>query len=83
MRIVTGENKAMTTLEIRLNTVEDVRNFVNDISKLKGDFELISGRYVVDAKSIMGIFSLNLTEPLELKMFHTHEDMTVLNKYAA
>ena len=73
----------MKTMMIRLSSVDDVRAFVNDVSKLNGDFELVSGRYVVDAKSIMGIFSLDLTEPLELKMFHTHEDMTALNKYAA
>lgn len=53
----------MQTIKIRLRTVEDVRHFVNDVSKLKGDFELVSGRYVIDAKSIMGIFSLDLTEP--------------------
>lgn len=72
----------MRTMKIRLRTVEDVCAFVNDISKLTGDFELTSGRYVVDAKSMMGIFSLDLTEPLELTAFHVQGDLKMLKKYA-
>jgi len=56
----------MKTITICLNTVEKVKGFVNTISPLDGDFDLVSDRYVVDAKSIMGIFSLDLSKPLRL-----------------
>ena len=62
----------MQTITISLDTVEKVKGFVNTISPLDGDFDLVSERYVVDAKSIMGIFSLDLTKPLKLSM-HTEE----------
>ena len=56
----------MTTANIRLNTLEDVRNFVNIVTKYDIEIDLCSGRYVVDAKSIMGIFSLDLLSPIKL-----------------
>ena len=56
----------MTTVNIRLNTLEDVRNFVNIVTRYETDIDLSSGRYVVDAKSIMGIFSLDLLSPIKL-----------------
>ena len=56
----------MKTVQISLNSIDKVKSFVNDITKFDYDFDLVSGRYVIDAKSIMGIFSLNLTHPLEL-----------------
>ncbi|NLK40221.1 MAG: HPr family phosphocarrier protein [Clostridiales bacterium] len=51
---------------IRLSTIEDVRNFVNIVARYDCDIDLSSGRYIVDAKSIMGIFSLDLLNPIEL-----------------
>lgn len=56
----------MKTLDIKLSSIEDVRNFVNIVSKYDMDIDLMSGRYVVDAKSIMGIFSLDLMKPIKL-----------------
>ena len=49
----------MKTVQISLNSIEKVKSFVNDITKFDYDFDLVSGRYVIDAKSIMGIFSLD------------------------
>lgn len=49
---------------------------------LQNDYDLISGKYVTDAKSILGIYSLNLSKPLELVMRGERmEDLTVLEKY--
>jgi phosphotransferase system HPr-like phosphotransfer protein len=62
----------MKTVSIFLNTIDKVKSFVNDISKFNYDFDLVSGRYVVDAKSIMGIFSLDLSKPIELNI-HTED----------
>jgi len=56
----------MKTVDIKLSSIEDVRNFVNIVSKYEMDIDLASGRYVVDAKSIMGIFSLDLLKPIKL-----------------
>ncbi|MGI5988945.1 MAG: HPr family phosphocarrier protein [Lachnospiraceae bacterium] len=58
----------MKTVKISLNSIDKVKNFVNDISKFDVDFDLVSGRYVIDAKSIMGIFSLDLSKPIELNI---------------
>lgn len=58
----------MKTVKISLNSIDKVKSFVNDISKFESDFDLVSGRYVIDAKSIMGIFSLDLSKPIDLKI---------------
>lgn len=62
----------MKFVNIKLNTIEDVRDFVNIISMSDLDADLSSGRYVVDAKSIMGIFSLDLLSPVKLTL-HTDD----------
>lgn len=56
----------MKSVYITLNSIEKVKQFVNTINLFDSDFDLSSGRYVVDAKSIMGIFSLDLSHPLKL-----------------
>ena len=56
----------MKTVKISLNSIDKVKSFVNAITQFEFDFDLISGRYVIDAKSIMGIFSLDLSKPLIL-----------------
>ena len=56
----------MKTVKISLNSIDKVKAFVNDVTKFDSDFDLVSGRYVIDAKSIMGIFSLDLSKPLIL-----------------
>lgn len=56
----------MKKIMITLNSIDAVKVFVNEINLLPYDADLVSGRYTVDAKSIMGIFSLNLSQPIEL-----------------
>ena len=58
----------MKTVKISLNSIDKVKSFVNDITKYDYDFDLVSGRYVIDAKSIMGIFSLDLSKPINLNV---------------
>ena len=55
----------MKTVSISLNSIDKVKSFVNAITQFEFDFDLISGRYVIDAKSIMGIFSLDLSKPID------------------
>ena len=57
----------MQIFNISLNSINDVKEFVNIVSKYDFDVDLTSGRYVVDAKSIMGIFSLNLSKPIKVE----------------
>lgn len=58
----------MTTAKIKITEINDVKEFVNIISRCPYDADIISGRYAIDAKSIMGIFSLDLSKELELKV---------------
>ncbi|MCI9217017.1 HPr family phosphocarrier protein [Lachnospiraceae bacterium 42-17] len=65
----------MKTVLISLNSIDKVKSFVNSITKFDYDFDLVSGRYVIDAKSIMGIFSLDLSKPIELNIHAGEPDM--------
>lgn len=64
----------MKTVKISLNSIDKVKSFVNEITKFDYDFDLVSGRYVIDAKSIMGIFSLDLSKPIDLAI-HAENNM--------
>ena len=75
----------MKTVRISLNSINKVKSFVNDLTKFDVDLDLVSGRYVIDAKSIMGIFSLDLSKPIDLNI---HADgaaldnvMQIISKY--
>ena len=72
----------MKTVQISLNSIDKVKLFVNDITKFDVDFDLVSGRYVIDAKSIMGIFSLDLSKPIELNIHADNEVDTILSVLA-
>ena len=63
----------MTNVKVRLSSIQDVRNFVDTVTKYNMDIDLSSGRYIVDAKSIMGIFSLDLLSPINLTA-HTNDE---------
>ncbi len=58
----------MIEFEMNLSSINDVKDFVNTVSRYDFDVDLISGRYVVDAKSIMGIFSLDLSKPIKVQV---------------
>ena len=64
----------MKTVRISLNSIDKVKSFVNDLAKFDVDFDLVSGRYVIDAKSIMGIFSLDLSKPIDLNIHSDEPD---------
>ena len=64
----------MTTAKININTINDVKEFVSLVSKCNYDVDIVSGRYAIDAKSIMGIFSIDLSKELKLV---AHSDDTV------
>ena len=59
----------MKRFNIMLHSINDVKSFVNSVNKYDFDVDLTSGRYVVDAKSIMGIFSLDLSKPIKVEVY--------------
>ncbi len=71
----------MNKFEILLSSINDVKNFVNVVSKYDYDIDLTSGRYVVDAKSIMGIFSLDLSKPIMVEI-HSESCEDLYNELA-
>lgn len=73
----------MKTVQINLNSIDKVKTFVSTVTKFETDFDLVSGRYVIDAKSIMGIFSLDLTKPIDLNIHsdETDEIMTAIDSF--
>ena len=64
----------LSVIKAHIGSLDKVKSFVNDITKFDYDFDLVSGRYVIDAKSIMGIFSLDLSRPIDLNI-HAEENV--------
>ena len=76
----------MIAVKISLNSIDKVKSFVNDISGFNAEFDLVSGRYVIDAKSIMGIFSLDISKPIDLNIHtegNTEDIMAAIKPYLA
>ncbi|MDK2801859.1 MAG: HPr family phosphocarrier protein [Oscillospiraceae bacterium] len=69
----------MKKVRIKLRAIDDVKVFVNSVAKYDFDVDLVSGRYAIDAKSIMGIFSLDLSNEIELEA-HTDDDKGFLEE---
>lgn len=59
----------MKSIPIKLSFAEEVKTFVNIVNRYPFDMDLRAGRHVVDAKSILGIFSLDLSKPITLEIY--------------
>ena len=70
----------MKTVRISLNSIDKVKAFVNEVTKFDAEFDLVSGRYVIDAKSIMGIFSLDLSKPIDLNIHNENNVEEIMTK---
>ena len=71
----------MFITKVRLDSIDKVKQFVNLVTCLDCELDLASGRYVVDAKSIMGIFSIDLSQPIELRIHDgTEQPQQVVEK---
>lgn len=64
----------MVTFNVSFKSINGVQEFVNIVSKYQYDVDLVSGRYVVNAKSIMGIYSLDLSKPIEVNAITDNAD---------
>lgn len=72
----------MKDISIRLSSVQDVQRFVGALVPLKGDFEFIADNLILDARSLMGIFGLDLKHPLRLRVYNENpETMAALAPY--
>ena len=65
----------MREIEISLDSINNVKNFVSITTKFDAEIDLISGRYIIDAKSIMGIFSIYLSKPIRLRIHEGKENV--------
>lgn len=65
----------MKNVKVSLNSIEKVKAFVNDVNHFNAEFDLVSGRYVIDAKSMMGIFSLDISKPIDLNIHTDGEEL--------
>lgn len=72
----------MKTVTVSLSSIEKVKSFVNEITQFESEFDLVSGRYIVDAKSILGIFSLDISKPLKLNIYDTDDIDRILETLA-
>ncbi|MBO8463270.1 MAG: HPr family phosphocarrier protein [Firmicutes bacterium] len=72
----------MKTIKISLDSIEKVKKFVTEINKFNSEFDLVSGRYTIDAKSIMGIFSLDISKPIDLNIHNETIVNEVMEKLA-
>ena len=73
----------MKSVQVSINTIDKIKEFVNDIARFEYDFDLVSGQYVVNAKSIMGIFSLDITKPISLHINTEENTDRVIDALAA
>ena len=71
----------MKETKIKLSNVQDIREFVNAVILADYDVDLVQGRYTIDAKSIMGIFSLDLLSPIKL-VAHSADTSALFEKVA-
>ena len=75
----------MREVKICLGTIERVKDFVNAVTRLDCDVDIVSGRYVIDAKSIMGIFSVDLSKAVDLRIHaggaEAEKAMEVINPF--
>lgn len=67
----------MKEATILLQSIEDVKEFNRIVAVYDGDVDLVSGRYVIDAKSIMGIFSLDLSKPINIQVHGDNPDSLI------
>ena len=71
----------MTEARVQLNSIDRVKAFAKRIVSYPCDCDLLSGNYVIDAKSLMGIFSLDLSKPLTLRIHENHADLSAIQEF--
>ena len=62
---------------VDLNSIDKVKEFVKLMSEIEDNIDLVSGRYIVDAKSLLGIFSLDLSKPIKMEFNGSHNEENI------
>lgn len=65
----------MQELTIKLNMINDAKEFIKEVSKIDVDIDLVKDRYVIDAKSVVGVFTLDLSEPVKVVIYSDDESL--------
>lgn len=73
----------MRDIAVQLSSIDDVKDFVKAASQFTTDIDLVSGRYIIDAKSILGIFSLDLGQPVKVRIADDKEAPQVIEAMEA
>lgn len=74
----------MRQVHVRLTSAEQVQSFVKTLTTLNGEFELVSGKHLLDARSLMGLFTLDLSRPVQLKVYNDcAENLDALGPFLA
>lgn len=73
----------MSEFFVSLSSIEDVRQFVNAATCCPCEVDVLSGRYVIDAKSIMGLFSLDLSHPVKVEVHGSDADRSAFEQSVA
>lgn len=68
----------MLELKIKLNIINDIKEFLATVTKIDEDVDLIKGRYIIDAKSTMGLFTVDLSEPVKIVIHSDNKDFLEL-----
>ena len=68
----------MKTVKVCLDSIDKVKGFVGALALFDSDFDMRSGRYTIDAKSILGIFSLDLSKPIDLDIYDEENQEAIL-----
>ena len=71
----------MKAVKLNLNSMEKVHKFFENIANMKGDYDIEQGRRYIDAKSLLGIFSLDLKKPVILQIHDDEQYISVMNKF--
>ncbi len=83
MPVKKNNNKEQNKISINLSTVERVKRFISFICQYRAECNLTSwdGKYIVDAKSVMGVFSLDLSKPVKLEIYTNDQEeaMKIMN----
>lgn len=69
--------------EVLINTIDKVKDFVATVSAFNADMDIVSGRYTINAKSILGLFSLDLSKPVRLYIDGTPEEIEKIKEALA
>ena len=71
-------DKIMSSMKILIDSIVKVKEFNNLAVKFPCEIDIISGRYIIDGRSLMGLFSLDLGKPVEMKFDKKYEDLAKL-----